>query len=114
MPYAAGNGLIIVNGPAEVPFTLEQLRAQWGTLHMRIFLGALLLLLAGLHAGTLYCKKLEAAAHATPRARWRARMKPNSGLTFAHAVLFSAFSAMIGEQTRPPFWKSLPYFEACI
>lgn len=46
----------------------------------------------------LFCQSLEKARHATQRDRWRARMKPNSGLTFAHAMLFSAFSAMIGTQ----------------
>lgn len=55
----AGNGLIIANGPAEVNFTLDQLREQWLTLHMRIFLGAMAATLVALHAGVLYVKKLE-------------------------------------------------------
>ena len=58
-PLSAGNGLILATGPSEVAFTLQQLQAQWGTTHMRIFVAVLLALLAALHAGTLYVKRLE-------------------------------------------------------
>ncbi len=64
---------------------------------MRIFLGAMALLLAGLHCGLVCVRRVERARNATQRGRWRARMKPNSRLTFAHALLFSAVSALIGE-----------------
>lgn len=52
----AGNGLIIANGPAEKVFTLDQLRAQWATLHMRVFISVCVVLLVALHAGVLYVK----------------------------------------------------------
>jgi hypothetical protein len=42
-------------------------------------------------------QRLEKDKHATQRDRWRARMKPNNSLTFAHALLFSAAAAMIGK-----------------
>lgn len=48
----AGNALIILYGPAEVTFTLEQLRRQWATPAMTTFLvvlGGLLCLLHWLH-----------------------------------------------------------------
>lgn len=39
-------------------FTLDQLRAQWGTLHMKVFIGIMAVLLVALHAGILYVKVL--------------------------------------------------------
>ena len=50
--HCAGNALIILYGPAEVTFTLEQLRGQWATPAMTTFLGvlgSLLCLLQWLH-----------------------------------------------------------------
>lgn len=58
-----GNALIILNGPAEVHFTLKELQAQWTTMHMRIFVAALLVVLAALYAALLYVRRLEQAHH---------------------------------------------------
>ena len=59
----AGNALIIWNGPAEVHFTLRELQAQWTTVHMRIFVAALLVVLAGVYAAILFVRRLERAQH---------------------------------------------------
>lgn len=55
-------------------------------------------------------QRLEKDKHATQRDRWRARLKPNNSLTFAHALLFSAAAAMIGglfTGTRVPLHVSV-------
>ncbi len=59
----AGNALIIWNGPAEVHFTLRELQAQWTTVHMRIFVAALLVVLAGVYAAILFVRRLERGQH---------------------------------------------------
>jgi hypothetical protein len=52
----AGNGLIIANGPSERVFTLDELRRQWGTVHMKVFIGVMVALFVMLRAGILYVK----------------------------------------------------------
>jgi hypothetical protein len=57
--FLAGNALIIWYGPEEVHFTLEQLQLQWVAKPMLIFIAALLIVLAALHAATVYVRILE-------------------------------------------------------
>jgi cell division protein FtsL len=54
--FDTGNALIIANGPAEKVFTLDQLRGQWGTLRMKVFIGVMVVLFVMLRAGILYVK----------------------------------------------------------
>jgi hypothetical protein len=37
-------------------FTLDQLRGQWGTLRMKVFIGVMVVLFVMLRAGILYVK----------------------------------------------------------
>lgn len=95
----AGNTLIVVYGPAEVKFTLEQLRLQWTTTSMIVFIVVLGLLLGGLHWGKRYVANLRAEAQtASVRVRWRSKQKKEPQLLiFSHALLFSAYAGLIGE-----------------
>lgn len=97
----AGNALIVVYGPAEVKFTLEQLRLQWTTTSMILFIVALGILLGALHWCKEYVKRLRLEAQtASVRDRWRAKAKNDPQLlVFAHALLFSTYAGLIGEQT---------------
>lgn len=99
----AGNALIVVYGPAEVKFTLEQLRLQWTTTSMILFIVALGLLLGALHWGKRYVSRLRLEAQtASVRERWRAKAKNDSQLlVFAHALLFSTYAGLIGEPLKP-------------
>lgn len=93
-----GNALIVVYGPAEVKFTLEQLRLQWTTTSMIVFIVVLGLLLGALHWGKGYVARLRAETQAVSvRVRWRskARKEPQY-MIFAHALLFSAYAGLIG------------------
>ena len=101
MPYLAGNALIVVYGPAEVKFTLAQLRLQWTTTSMIVFIIILGLLLGGLHWGKAYVAGLRAEAQAASvRTRWRSKAKKEPQLLiFSHALLFSAYAGLIGERT---------------
>lgn len=94
-----GNALIVVYGPAEVKFTLEQLRLQWTTTGMVVFIVVLGLLLAALHWGKGYVARLRAEAQtASVRVRWRSKaMKEPQYMIFGHAMLFSAYAGLIGE-----------------
>jgi hypothetical protein len=95
----AGNTLIVVYGPAEVKFTLEQLRLQWTTTSMIVFIVVLGILLGGLHWGKRYVAGLRAEAQAASvRVRWRSKAKKEPQLlVFSHALLFSAYAGLIGE-----------------
>lgn len=94
----AGNALIVVYGPAEVKFTLEQLRLQWTTTSMILFIIALGLLLGALHWGKEKVSRLRLEAQtASVRERWRAKAKNDPQLlVFAHALLFSTYAGLIG------------------
>ena len=94
----AGNALIVVYGPAEVKFTLEQLRLQWTTTSMIVFIIVLGLLLGALHWGKGYVARLRAEAQtASVRVRWRSKAgKEPQYMVFAHALLFSAYAGLIG------------------
>ncbi len=94
-----GNTLIVVYGPAEVKFTLEQLRLQWTTTSMIVFIVVLGILLGGLHWGKRYVAGLRAEAQAASvRVRWRSKAKKEPQLlVFSHALLFSAYAGLIGE-----------------
>lgn len=96
--HHAGNALIVVYGPAEVKFTLEQLRLQWTTTSMVVFIVILGLLLAALHWGKGYVARLRAEAQAASvRTRWRSKaMKEPQYMVFGHAMLFSAYAGLIG------------------
>lgn len=106
---SAGNALIVVYGPAEVKFTLEQLRLQWTNTSMVVFIIVLGLLLAALHWGKGYVARLRADAQAASvRARWRSKaMKEPQYMVFGHAMLFSAYAGLIGASLRT---CSLPLF----
>ena len=95
----AGNTLIVVYGPAEVKFTLEQLRLQWTTTSMIVFIVVLGILLGGLHWGKRYVAGMRAEAQAASvRVRWRSKAKKEPQLlVFSHALLFSAYAGLIGE-----------------
>lgn len=101
----AGNALIVVYGPAEVKFTLEQLRLQWTTTSMVVFIVILGLLLGGLHWGKGYVARLRAEAQtASVRARWRSKaLKEPQYMVFGHAMLFSAYAGLIGD-LHPVHW----------
>lgn len=94
-----GNTLIVIYGPAEVKFTLEQLRLQWTTTSMIVFIVVLGVLLGGLHWGKRYVAGLRAEAQAASvRVRWRSKAKKEPQLlVFSHALLFSAYAGLIGE-----------------
>ena len=97
--FIAGNALIVVYGPAEVKFTLEQLRLQWTTTSMIIFIIALGVLLGALAWGKQYVARLRTEAQtASVRVRWRTKSKKEPQyLIFCHALLFSAYAGLIGE-----------------
>ena len=97
----AGNALIVVYGPAEVKFTLAQLRLQWTTTSMIVFIIVLGALLGALAWGKQYVARLRAEAQtASVRVRWRAKSKKEPQyLIFCHALLFSAYAGLIGECT---------------
>ncbi len=97
--FDTGNTLIVVYGPAEVKFTLEQLRLQWTTTSMIVFIVVLGILLGGLHWGKRYVAGLRAEAQAASvRVRWRSKAKKEPQLlVFSHALLFSAYAGLIGE-----------------
>lgn len=97
--HCAGNALIVVYGPAEVKFTLEQLRLQWTTTSMVVFIVILGLLLGALHWGKGYVARLRAEAQtASVRARWRSKaLKEPQYMVFGHAMLFSAYAGLIGD-----------------
>ena len=97
--FDTGNTLIVVYGPAEVKFTLEQLRLQWTTTSMIVFIVVLGILLGGLHWGKRYVAALRAEAQAASvRVRWRSKAKKEPQLlVFSHALLFSAYAGLIGE-----------------
>lgn len=97
--FDTGNTLIVVYGPAEVKFTLEQLRLQWTTTSMIVFIVVLGILLGGLHWGKHYVAGLRAEAQAASvRLRWRSKAKKEPQLlVFSHALLFSAYAGLIGE-----------------
>ncbi|KAL3132553.1 hypothetical protein ABBQ32_009092 [Trebouxia sp. C0010 RCD-2024] len=105
-----GNALIVVYGPAEVKFTLEQLRLQWTTTSMVVFIVVLGLLLAALHWGKGYVARLRAEAQAASvRARWRSKaLKEPQYMVFGHAMLFSAYAGLIGAWSVL-FSKSITY-----
>jgi len=89
----------VVYGPAEVKFTLEQLRLQWTTTSMIVFIVVLGLLLGALHWGKRYVAGLRAEAQAASvRVRWRSKAKKEPQLlVFSHALLFSAYAGLIGK-----------------
>ena len=95
----AGNALIVVYGPAEVKFTLAQLRLQWTTTSMIVFIIVLGALLGALAWGKQYVARLRTEAQtASVRIRWRAKSKKEPQyLIFCHALLFSAYAGLIGE-----------------
>ncbi|DBA96551.1 TPA: hypothetical protein ACH3X1_015422 [Trebouxia sp. C0004] len=105
-----GNTLIVVYGPAEVKFTLEQLRLQWTTTSMIVFIVVLGILLGALHWGKRYVAGLRAEAQATSvRVRWRSKAKKEPQLlVFSHALLFSAYAGLIGAWSVL-FSKSITY-----
>lgn len=105
--FDTGNTLIVVYGPAEVKFTLEQLRLQWTTTSMIVFIVVLGILLGGLHWGKRYVAGLRAEAQAASvRVRWRSKAKKEPQLlVFSHALLFSAYAGLIGELPLMPCVK---------
>ena len=105
--FDTGNTLIVIYGPAEVKFTLEQLRLQWTTTSMIVFIVVLGILLGGLHWGKRYVAGLRAEAQAASvRVRWRSKAKKEPQLlVFSHALLFSAYAGLIGELPFMPCVK---------
>jgi hypothetical protein len=130
-----GNLLIIGYGPAEVAFTLPQLRRQWATPAMRAFLAVLALLLVGVQLLWRHLHRRRRQAEA--EGRQRARLPPAGGgggggggtpaqdgllwgpasaeagesdalRTFTAALLFSAVASFVGAWSVL-FSKSLTY-----